>query len=138
MALYAISDLHLPLGVDKPMDVFGQAWADYVGRLYDNWQTLVKPEDTVVLPGDFSWATYLEQSERDFEYLHSLNGRKILLKGNHDYWWTTGNKTIYFFCRITRIFIMIRRYAVPADGHFRRETAQATRIKKYMRGRFRE
>lgn len=92
MALYAISDLHLPLGVDKPMDVFGSAWADYVDRLRENWQTVVKPDDTVVLPGDFSWATYLEQSERDFEYLHSLNGRKILLKGNHDYWWTTGSK----------------------------------------------
>lgn len=92
MALFAISDLHLPLGVDKPMDVFGSAWANYVDRLRENWQSVVKPEDTVVLPGDFSWATYLEQTEADFAYLHSLNGRKILLKGNHDYWWTTKNK----------------------------------------------
>lgn len=92
MALYAISDLHLPLGVDKPMDIFGRKWENYVERLRENWQSTIKPEDTVVLPGDFSWATYLEESKADFEFLHSLNGRKILLKGNHDYWWTTMNK----------------------------------------------
>ena len=92
MALYSIADLHLPLGIDKPMDIFGSAWKNYVERLWENWQCTVKKEDTVVLPGDFSWATYLDQSTKDFEYLHKLNGRKILLKGNHDYWWTTMNK----------------------------------------------
>lgn len=92
MALYTISDLHLPLGIDKPMDIFGKAWENYVERLADNWQSSVGEDDTVVLGGDFSWATYLEQSLKDFEYLHKLNGRKILLKGNHDYWWTTMNK----------------------------------------------
>ncbi len=92
MALYTIADLHLPLGIDKPMDIFGKAWENYVERLADNWQSVIKKDDTVVLAGDFSWATYLEQSIRDFEYLHCLNGTKILLKGNHDYWWTTMNK----------------------------------------------
>ncbi len=92
MALYTIADLHLPLGIDKPMDIFGAAWSGYVERLADNWQSKIKTGDTVVMPGDFSWATYLEQSYRDFEFLHKLNGRKILLKGNHDYWWTTLNK----------------------------------------------
>lgn len=92
MALYAIADLHLPLGVDKPMDIFGNAWKNYVDRLFENWQHTVKADDTVVLPGDFSWAMYLEESQKDFEYLHSLNGTKILAKGNHDYWWTTLNK----------------------------------------------
>lgn len=92
MALYTIADLHLPLGIDKPMDIFGKAWDGYVERLEYNWQRKVLPEDTVILPGDFSWATYLEQSERDFAFLNRLNGRKILLKGNHDYWWTTMNK----------------------------------------------
>lgn len=86
MALYTIADLHLPLGIDKPMDIFGKAWENYVERLADNWQSVVKENDVVVLPGDFSWATYLEQSVKDFEYLHKLNGKKILLKGNHDYW----------------------------------------------------
>lgn len=92
MALYTIADLHLPLGIDKPMDIFGSKWENYVERLADNWQSGIKKSDTVILPGDFSWATYLEQSAKDFEYLHKLNGRKILLKGNHDYWWTTMNK----------------------------------------------
>lgn len=92
MALYAIADLHLPLGIDKPMDIFGKAWENYVERLEDNWQSNIKDTDIVVLPGDFSWATYLEQSTKDFEFLHKLNGRKILSKGNHDYWWTTMNK----------------------------------------------
>ncbi len=92
MALYTIADLHLPLGIDKPMDIFGSAWKNYVERLADNWQSVICEEDVVVLAGDFSWATYLEQSIKDFEYLHKLNGKKILLKGNHDYWWTTMNK----------------------------------------------
>lgn len=96
MALYAIADLHLPLGVDKPMDIFGVAWKNYVERLFENWQHTVKEEDTVVLPGDFSWAMYLDESKRDFEYLNSLNGTKILIKGNHDYWWTTMNKLKHF------------------------------------------
>ncbi len=92
MAVYTISDLHLPLGIDKPMDIFGSAWANYVERLRENWLSVVKPEDTVVLGGDFSWATYLEESKKDFQFLNELTGRKILLKGNHDYWWTTHNK----------------------------------------------
>ena len=92
MALYAIADLHLPLGIDKPMDIFGKKWENYVERLRENWQNVIKPEDMVVLPGDFSWATYLEESKADIDFLNALNGRKILLKGNHDYWWTTMNK----------------------------------------------
>lgn len=92
MALYTIADLHLPLGVDKPMDIFGKAWSGYVDRLEYNWQRKITNDDVVVLPGDFSWATYLEQSRNDFEFLDKLNGKKILLKGNHDYWWTTMNK----------------------------------------------
>ena len=77
MALYVIADLHLPLGIDKPMDVFGAGWANYVERLEYNWQGTVGDDDTVVIPGDFSWATYLEESRRDFEFLNSLN---IILK----------------------------------------------------------
>ncbi|MCX7715366.1 MAG: metallophosphoesterase [Clostridia bacterium] len=92
MSLYAISDLHLPLGVNKPMDIFGDSWRDYVERLEANWKMLIKENDYVVLPGDFSWAMYLEESMRDFEFINRLNGIKILLKGNHDYWWTTMNK----------------------------------------------
>lgn len=92
MSLYTISDLHLPLGIDKPMDIFGKTWENYVEKLFENWQRVVKDDDLVVLPGDFSWATYIEQSKKDFEFLDKLNGQKIILKGNHDYWWTTMNK----------------------------------------------
>lgn len=89
MALYTISDLHLPIGIDKPMDIFGSKWDNYVERVRKNWNAIVEKDDTVVLPGDISWATYLEQSIPDFSYINSLPGKKIILKGNHDYWWTT-------------------------------------------------
>lgn len=92
MALYTIGDLHLPLGIDKPMNVFGSRWDNYVERIERNWSAAVRDEDTVVIPGDFSWATYIEQAERDFDFLEALPGKKILLKGNHDYWWTTMSK----------------------------------------------
>lgn len=89
MALYAISDLHLPLGVNKPMDIFGPAWKDYVYRLKSNWQAHVKEDDYIVIPGDFSWALQLDEAKRDFDFISRLPGVKILLKGNHDYWWDT-------------------------------------------------
>ena len=91
MALYAIADTHLSLGTDKPMDVF-RGWKDYVPRLEQNWRALVAPEDTVVIAGDISWGMSLEQAAADFAFLHALPGRKLLLKGNHDYWWTTRKK----------------------------------------------
>lgn len=92
MSIFALSDLHLPLGIDKPMEVFGAAWENYVPRIKKNWEEIVREEDTVLICGDFSWATYLEQSLKDFEFLHALPGRKILSKGNHDYWWSTAAK----------------------------------------------
>ncbi len=95
MSLFAIADLHLPLGVDKPMDIFG-GWDNYVERLEYNWQLRVKPEDTVVIPGDFCWALKLEESLPDFRFLEKLNGRKLLIKGNHDLWWSTVTKVNNF------------------------------------------
>ena len=92
MAIYVIGDLHLSFGVNKPMDVFGEKWENHSEKIKENWLNKVKDTDTVVLPGDFSWATYLEESEKDFEFLNSLPGNKILSKGNHDYWWTTVTK----------------------------------------------
>ena len=92
MALFTISDLHLPLGVDKPMDIFGKSWENYVEKIEKEWRDNVGDGDLVVMPGDFSWAMYLEESKKDFEFLNALPGEKLLLKGNHDYWWETMNK----------------------------------------------
>ncbi len=89
MAIYTIADLHLSFSQDKPMSVFGENWEGHSEKIKKNWILKVKPEDTVVLPGDFSWAMHLDETYKDFEYLNSLPGKKLLLKGNHDYWWTT-------------------------------------------------
>ncbi len=92
MAIYAISDLHLALSIEKPMDVFGGRWENYMDRLKENWCSSVGEDDTVLVPGDISWATYLEQAYEDFSFIDALPGKKILSKGNHDYWWTTKSK----------------------------------------------
>ncbi len=89
MSIYVIADLHLSFQGNKPMNIFGEKWNDHEEKISKNWLQIVKPEDTVILPGDFSWATYLEDTKLDFKYINSLPGNKILLKGNHDYWWTT-------------------------------------------------
>ena len=94
MSIYAISDLHLSLGTNKPMDIFG--WDNHVERIRANWCRLVKADDIVVLPGDFSWALKLEESLEDFKFLESLPGKKVLLKGNHDLWWPTVKKVMDF------------------------------------------
>lgn len=92
MAIYALADLHLSFGTDKPMDIFGDAWDNYTERISDNWQSIVKPDDLVIVPGDISWATYIEDAYEDFDFINRLNGKKAILKGNHDYWWTTLSK----------------------------------------------
>ena len=92
MAIYAIADLHLSFLQDKPMNIFGDNWENHAEKIKKNWIEKVKPEDTVVLAGDFSWAMYLNDTKLDFKYLNDLPGTKILLKGNHDYWWGTLSK----------------------------------------------
>ena len=96
MALYAIGDTHLSLGADKPMDVFGGAWAGYQEKLTQGLSVL-RPEDTLVIAGDVSWGMSLEESEADFAFLDAFPGTKLLLKGNHDYWWNTAAKMERFF-----------------------------------------
>lgn len=91
MSVFAIGDTHLSFSTDKPMNIF-KGWDDYESRLKNNWQNLVKNSDTVIIPGDISWGMSLEESYKDFEFLNSLNGTKIILKGNHDYWWNTITK----------------------------------------------
>ncbi len=97
MSLYAIADLHLAIGVpEKSMSVF-RGWENYQERIRKNWLEIVSPDDTVVIAGDISWGMNLEQSALDFEFLNNLTGTKILIKGNHDYWWSTQKKIRDFF-----------------------------------------
>lgn len=90
MSIYAISDLHLSYNTDKPMDIFG--WKNYENKIKENWNSKVKESDLVILGGDFSWSMDLKDIYKDFEFIHKLPGKKILIKGNHDYWWGTLTK----------------------------------------------
>ncbi len=96
MALYAIGDLHLCLGAPKPMDIFGGNWQGYMEKLQVGL-SIIKPEDTTVLLGDLSWALDLSGAKEDFAWINQIPGNKIILKGNHDYWWSTASK-FYHFC----------------------------------------
>ena len=89
MSIYTIGDLHLSFNENKPMSIFVFIWEGYEEKVRENWIKLVKKDDLVVLPGDFSWSMYLKDTYKDFEYLNKLPGKKLLLKGNHDYWWST-------------------------------------------------
>ena len=91
MALYVLADLHLAYGADKPMDIFGGRWQGYQEKLAENL-SILRSEDTLVIPGDFCWALDLEQGRADFEFFDRFPGRKLFVKGNHDYWWTTVSK----------------------------------------------
>lgn len=96
MALYAIGDLHLSLTVNKPMDIFGSGWSDHVQRLEEAFSKL-NDDDTIVLCGDTSWGIDFEESLEDFRFIDRLPGKKLILKGNHDYWWNTAAKMKKFF-----------------------------------------
>ena len=96
MSIFAIADLHLSLSVNKPMDVFGFRWTDYTEKIKKNWCAIVKDTDTVIVPGDISWAIDYKEAKLDFAFIESLPGKKILGKGNHDYWWGTMAKNKSF------------------------------------------
>ena len=97
MAIYIIADLHLSFGCEKPMDVFGGNWVGYTDKIESNWRNKILEDDSVIIPGDISWAMYLNESIKDFEFINSLPGTKYILKGNHDYWWETKSKLDAFF-----------------------------------------
>lgn len=107
MSLYAIGDLHLSLSVDKPMDIFGGVWSGYMDKLREGL-SVIGPEDTTILLGDLTWSLDLPGAREDFAFINAIPGRKIILKGNHDYWWTTATK-FYKFCEaegFTNMFIL--------------------------------
>lgn len=89
MSIFVIADLHLSFSENKPMDIFGDNWNDHANKIKENWIQQVSDNDLVIIPGDFSWAMHLQDTYEDFKFLNELPGKKILLKGNHDYWWTT-------------------------------------------------
>ena len=96
MSLYAIGDLHLSFSAEKPMDVFGDKWENHAEKLRQGFSKL-NEDDVCVICGDLSWGMGLEQTREDFLFIHSLPGKKIILKGNHDYWWSTATKAKRFF-----------------------------------------
>jgi hypothetical protein len=106
--IYSISDLHLSLSVPtKAMDKFGPVWFDCHNKLKTNWNNIVKPGDTVIVPGDISWCTRLHETYDDFKFLNDLNGIKMISKGNHDYWFSTKKKVRdHFYANFTNLFII--------------------------------
>lgn len=102
MSIFTIADLHLSTldSTDKSMEIFGKRWTGYIDKLKSNWLKLVKDEDTVIIPGDVSWALTLEEARSDILFLDSLPGKKIIGKGNHDFWWCTMKKHTAFFEKI--------------------------------------
>ena len=97
MRIYAIADLHLSLVSEKPMDVFGEAWRDHADKIDRNWREVVREDDLVLIPGDISWAMQLSAALPDLAFIGRLPGKKLLLKGNHDYWWSTASAAKKFF-----------------------------------------
>ena len=119
MSLFAIADLHLSTldSTNKSMEVFGQKWADYTHRLEQAWRKLITDNDTVVVAGDISWALTLEEAESDLRFLDNLPGNKILLKGNHDFWWSTNSKLKAFIEKNNfRTLSFLHNNAFSVDG----------------------
>ena len=98
MSVFTIADLHLSTSfiTNKSMEVFGNRWKDYENKIKINWNRVISPDDTVVIPGDISWATTINEAKSDFDFIENLNGKKIIGKGNHDFWWSTMSKMNLF------------------------------------------
>ena len=108
MKVFAISDLHLSINNPKPMDIFGPTWEGYVDKIFEDWKAKVSEDDVVLLAGDFSWAMKLEDTKADFDLLKNLPGTKIIIRGNHDYWWKSISSV--------RNFIPEKFYALQNDA----------------------
>ena len=117
MSIYALADLHLSLSCpDKSMEVFGLSWGDYISKVRENWEKVVKDTDTVLIPGDISWATYIDKAGEDFRFISDLPGRKLLCRGNHDYWWTTIKKMEEFLAsKGLANMEFVRTNAIPVE-----------------------
>lgn len=129
MALYAISDLHLSFAISKPMGRFGENWVDHYKKIQTNWLSKINDDDTILIGGDISWAMKLKDSMEDLRFIHRLPGKKILIRGNHDYWWSSITKLNSLFGDMFFIqnnFIPYNDYAIcgsrgwicPGDDSF--------------------
>lgn len=96
MSIFAMADLHLSCTVNKPMDIFGARWTDYMTKIKKHWSSVVTDDDVVIVPGDISWAIDYNEAVEDFKFINSLPGKKLIGKGNHDYWWGTMTKNRSF------------------------------------------
>lgn len=101
MKIYAIGDLHLGFAVEKPMDIFGDNWKSHENTIKNKWEEIVRKDDVVLIPGDISWATKFDDAKIDLDWVDSLPGKKIIIKGNHDYWWQSLKKMENIFETIT-------------------------------------
>ena len=113
MRIYAIGDLHLPGAQSKPMDVFGAHWEGHFEKIEQDWRSRVQPDDTVLVPGDLSWAMTLEEAAPDLKRICALPGRKLLLRGNHDYWWSSLTQ---LRCRLPERMHAVQNDAFDAGG----------------------
>ncbi len=117
MSIFVLGDPHLSFSSDKPMDIFGRKWKNHPQKIKKAWCRKVRAQDTVVVAGDISWAMSLKEAEADLAFLHELPGRKILLKGNHDYWWETASKMYRFFKeKGWHDFVLLHNNYVMAEG----------------------
>lgn len=114
MALYGISDLHFSLDSDKPMNVFGDIWENHHKKIMENWNSKIKENDTILIAGDISWALKLDNAIADLEFINKLNGKKVLIKGNHDYWWSSISKLNSLY--ETMFFVQNNHYEVDGYG----------------------
>ena len=137
MSIFVLSDLHLSTDslTNKSMEVFGSRWQGYIPKIEKNWNAVVGADDTVIVPGDISWATRLPEAESDLRFLDSLNGKKLIGKGNHDFWWSTAAKMNAFFEEkgFTSLSILYNNAYIVEDriicgtrGWFPDETRQVT------------
>ncbi len=135
MSLFVMADLHLSSDRSKSMEVFGARWKDYMEKMKKNWNAVITPEDTVVIPGDISWSLKLEDALEDFRFIEALNGKKLIGKGNHDFWWSTQSKLKAFWAQngITSVDILYNNAYLHEDcvlagtrGWFVEETQQHT------------
>ena len=128
MKLFAIGDLHMSSAIDKPMNVFGDNWDRHEEKIFDDWTTRVRDEDTVLVVGDISWASKINDAKMDLDKIEEMPGRKIFIRGNHDYWWTTASA-------LNKLPMEIMLSVVLGDGFVLMTLSLTKGMRRYTRER---